>query len=349
MDFSKKDAKMTKGLAAVCMVVLHLFCRTGADVFGKPLIWLNAETPFVFWFGFFAEICVPLYSMCAGYAQQYLYAAKKTGLKATLGRIGRLMLNYYLVLGLFTAICLCIGNDHMPGSWSKLLKSMLLLDSYNGAWWYLNTYIICLLIPASILLFPVRKMGVGMGIVGCFGLQVLVYLLNRFGVLTALEINGVLGFIAKEVKNLLNVLPYFWLGAFLCKGSVLAHARTWWQKQRYGGNPALLLMGIILFVMTNLIHKAVLVGCVALAAFLLFNLWKKGEFAERVFLFLGDHSTNIWLTHMFFYMYVFEGLVVKAGYPVPMFLFMMLLCCITSYVIKGTQHMLEKHVFRMMD
>ena len=32
--YTKQDAKMTQGLAIVCMVVLHLFCRQGRDVLG---------------------------------------------------------------------------------------------------------------------------------------------------------------------------------------------------------------------------------------------------------------------------------------------------------------------------
>ena len=73
MNYSKADARMTQGLAILCMVILHLFCRVGSDVLGTPLIWLDQTTPLVYWFGFFAEICVPLYSLCAGYAQQLLW------------------------------------------------------------------------------------------------------------------------------------------------------------------------------------------------------------------------------------------------------------------------------------
>ena len=42
-----------------------------------------------------------------------------------------------------------------------------------------------------------------------------------------------------------------------------------------------------------------------LAVFVLFNLWEKGKIAEKIWLFLGKHSTNIWLTHMFFYLYIY--------------------------------------------
>mgnify|MGYP000118568910 CR=1 FL=1 len=53
--YSKQDAVMIRGLAILCMVVLHLFCRTGKDVFGKPLLWINSTIPVVFLFGFFRK------------------------------------------------------------------------------------------------------------------------------------------------------------------------------------------------------------------------------------------------------------------------------------------------------
>ena len=45
--YDKEDATMTKGMAILCMLVLHLFCRTGEEVLGTPLIWLNDTTPLV--------------------------------------------------------------------------------------------------------------------------------------------------------------------------------------------------------------------------------------------------------------------------------------------------------------
>lgn len=340
MEFSKKDAKMTQGFAVLCMLVLHLFCRTGADVLGTPLLWLNGETPFVYWLGFFAEICVPLYSFCAGYARMHLWEKGKTGMRSNAKRIGRLMVNYWIIVFFFSAVCMLLGIEDMPGSGTNFLKSLVLLHSYNGAWWYLNTYILCLLIPDRLILYPVKRLNVHTGIVCCLAVQVCTYLAERFGFLSVGNCSGASGFVVKETVNLLQVLPHFWIGALLCKGRVLTHARAFWQKK--GCNAGLLVWALGLFVCTNLIHKAVLTGIVAIAAFLLFNLWEKGNAAERVLTFLGDHSTNIWLTHMFFYAYVFKGLVEKAKYPIPMLLFMLALCIVVSYVIKGIQRILYR-------
>ena len=70
-----------------------------------------------------------------------------------------------------------------------------------------------------------------------------------------------------------------------------------------------------------------------LAVFVLFNLWEKGKIAEKIWLFLGKHSTNIWLTHMFFYLYIFIGAIQRLQYPVLMFGGMIEVCVAVSVVI----------------
>ena len=51
MELTRKDIKMTQGLAILTMVSLHLFCRLGTDVYGTPLLWLNSTTPAVYILG----------------------------------------------------------------------------------------------------------------------------------------------------------------------------------------------------------------------------------------------------------------------------------------------------------
>lgn len=63
---------------------------------------------------------------------------------------------------------------------------------------------------------------------------------------------------------------------------------------------------------------------------------------KTIFLFLGKHSTNIWLTHMFFYSCLFKGLVIIVRYPLFILLFMFLLCIMTSYVIMGIEGVIYK-------
>ena len=104
----------------------------------------------------------------------------------------------------------------------------------------------------------------------------------------------------------------------------------------------MLLFGSNTVYCTNLIHKAGLFWIVSLLSILIFNLLRKPKPIKKVFLFLGKHSTNIWLTHMFFYACLFKGLVTIVRYPLFMLLLMILLCVMTSYVVMGIENAIYK-------
>lgn len=53
-----------------------------------------------------------------------------------------------------------------------------------------------------------------------------------------------------------------------------------------------------------------------------------------VLCYFGEHSTNIWLVHMFFYGNLFHGIVFCLKYPILALLFLIALSLVSSYVIK---------------
>lgn len=347
--YNKNDSIMTKGLAILSMLVLHLFCVTGDGVLGTPLLWVNETTPAVYYLGFFAEICVPLYSMCAGFALFLMQQNKKATFKQSLPRIFRLLVNYWVVLFLFSGIGLIISSERIPVNLPSFIKSIFLLHSYNGAWWYLNTYIILLLIPALIMLFPVNKIkNPFIGFCMCFAIDIVWYFLNRLGFIPEFEKNqSVFTFVAVELINLINVLPWFWMGAFMCKFKTVDVAKEYLDKyipQKFQ-NAVLLICWFMIFIANSVAHKAIFMGFVAVASFLIFNLLKKSNLVQKVFLFLGKHSTNMWLTHMFFYAVMFKELLVSVKYPLFILLFLIILCVATSYVIMGIERLIYRIKF----
>lgn len=50
--------------------------------------------------------------------------------------------------------------------------------------------------------------------------------------------------------------------------------------------------------------------------------------------YFGEHSTNIWLVHMFFYGSLFHGIVFFLKYPIPVLLLLIALSLASSYVIR---------------
>lgn len=345
--YGKKEAKKTKGMAILCMVMLHLFCRKGNDVLGTPLVWLNETTPAIYWLGFFSEICVPIYSICAGYAQQLEYEKGNCTWKNNFKRIRKLLVTYWIVLSLFSVIGLiCDPNGSIPGNFISFIKAIFLLHSYNGAWWYLNTYMLLLILSPVIMRIFVKKINSKNGILIGLGIQVMWYLINRLRMWPSELCYGfIFDFLFNEVTNFISVIPYFVIGAFLCKDKVVDKVNEYFKQNKLDNkkNIVLFTVLIITFFVMNLLHKAVLVSIVALIAFFVFNLIDMPDYIEKIFLFLGEHSTNIWLVHMFFYAYVFKDFVTIVKYPLFMLLFMILLCVITSYIIK----LIEKVIYSM--
>lgn len=155
---TKEQTQMTKGMAILSMLVLHLFCRKGGDVFGTPIFWLNTDTPFVYILGFLAEICVPLYSMCSGYAHFMLGNAGRLTLQANIRRIIRFLLNYWIIVIVFSIVGLIFKTPDIPVNFSEFIKNLFLLsNSYNGAWWYAATYVL-LCLCSGLIYKLVRKM-----------------------------------------------------------------------------------------------------------------------------------------------------------------------------------------------
>ena len=337
MTYNKEDAQMTKGLGILCMLALHLFCRKGSAVFGTPLLWINDTTPFVYTFGFFAEICVPIYSMAAGYAMYLMYEQKRDSFKHRSRRILNLLVNYWIILVLFSLISIVYtGGSEMPGSTGKFIKAVFLLDSYNGAWWYLHSYVFALCIPTAVLMYMVKKLNLVNGITLCLILEVIGYLIRRFDMINFQLDLFALSYIKTEIDNLLRILPSIWIGGFFCKYKLIEKVGVEYKKIIPNKFTRNMVTGSILcamFVIVNILHKAVLMLPVAIVVFVLFNIWEKNIIFKKIFLVLGKHSTNIWLIHMFFYAYIFERWIEIFKYPVFMLLAMTWVCIAFSYVI----------------
>ena len=94
------------------------------------------------------------------------------------------MVNYWIVLVLFSILGLIFDVDNkIPGSLIKFLKSIVLLHSYNGAWWYLNTYILLLLIPTKILLNLIKKVEYKKGLIMCLLFEIGWYVVTKIGLI----------------------------------------------------------------------------------------------------------------------------------------------------------------------
>ena len=140
MELSKQDSKMLKGVAIVAMLMLHLFCRK-TDLPYVPLIWVG-DVPLIYYFGLFGDICVVMFCFISGYAH-YLQSSDRSAPFPRWRHLLRFLITFWVIVVTFSLVGLLIGDPVIPGSFGAfLLNCFAISNSYNGAWWYVNTYIL---------------------------------------------------------------------------------------------------------------------------------------------------------------------------------------------------------------
>ena len=65
----------------------------------------------------------------------------------------------------------------------------------------------------------------------------------------------------------------------------------------------------------------------------IFNLIDKPKWLNEILRFLSNHSTNMWLVHMFIYSAYFREIVYAPKYSILIFLWLVVICIAISYVI----------------
>lgn len=334
-ELSKEHIQMTKGLAITSMILLHLFARKGTDVYGTPLFWLNAQTPIVYYLGLLSEVCVSLYCLCSGYAHYRLGEKKGLTFYNNFQRMLKFLLNFWIVCLLFSILGIIFDSTgRIPQGMLTFLENFFLLRiSYNGAWWFAATYIYLIILSSFIFKIVKSSNSIFVGLL-LIGQYVVVWLLSHAGILFSGQ-GPITTYISEQLNNLLGeVLFAYGAGMIMAKENIISICCAWIDNKtsRYR-NTLIALVTIIISLILCILEKALLMPLFAVFTFIMFNLWKKSHNVKITFLFLGKHSTNIWLVHMFFYLILFKNLVVVAKYPILIFGLMMVICITVSYII----------------
>lgn len=334
MELSVKDTKMTKGLACIFMVLLHLFCRTD----NLPYECLKiGGVPLVYYIGLFADQCVAIYCFCSGYALYIInqkYDTAKEYYKNRLKSLFLFIVNYWIVLVLFSLIGLVFDKtNQVPGDVVTFFKHFFFIDnSYNGAWWFVLIYIL-LVFFSRICSHLVNKYNSILILVAGFTVYVVAYF-QRTSVVVKTDIIVFDWFLEKIALFGTSVFPFV-VAMIFAKHNMFSKLRAF--KCNKMSNAKFLVLSLVLFVSMIIVHKhfpsLIVAPFTGIVTIVLLNLTEKGKYVDKFLEFFGNHSTNIWLVHMFFYSTIFEDLVFIAKYPFFIFAFMMCLCIVTSMII----------------
>lgn len=275
--------------------------------------------------------------MCSGYAHYVIGANHKLSFKSNLKRIVRFLINYWIVVISFAFLGLVLQTPNIPINFSEFIKNMIMLStSYNGAWWYVATYVL-LCLCSGVIYTVVKKMN---------WIVLFIFASFQYGAMYVCDTlqlipktgNSVVDFALRQFDNFFgDVLLCYILGMLLVKLDAFGKIRHFLQNYVNISERKATALKMVLLICVSavvlILEKAIIMPCYALFVFILFNSLDIRGKAKSCFMFLGRHSTNIWLTHMFFYLYMFPGLVISARYPILIFAYMMFLCIVVSIVI----------------
>jgi len=340
MEMTKNDTQMTKGFAIAAMVFMHLFQRLDYRGLYTPLLYIGAK-PLVFYAALLSDFCLPMYCFCSGYAHHIMW--KNQGgayYKNILVRTGKFLLNYWMVVAVFSVVGLLYRpSGTMPGSFTTFLGNIFLYKvTYNGAWWFVLTYLI--LVVSSPLILKLCEKRNSVAIILLFGVLYVAAYCLKFDVLERFGVEMPSG--RSLAGWFLNQFALWGSTVFAYAAGVISSKEKLYSKMyafayRHFGVVAVGTAAVAVILLCGVGHalvpSAVVAPATGIVSLYCFNLIRKGAAAEKALLFLGSHSTNIWLTHMFFYNVMFKDLVYVAKYPLLIFLLMMLITIAVSCLI----------------
>lgn len=108
--------------------------------------------PLIYYIGLFGDFCIQIYCFCSGYAQQIMYG-KDHKIGRGIKRLPKFLLHFWIGVILFSIIGILCQSEDIPISINDFIGNIFLYRlSYNGAWWFMLTYILL------VLAFPIMRL-----------------------------------------------------------------------------------------------------------------------------------------------------------------------------------------------
>ena len=264
-------------------------------------------------------------------------------MKKRIQRVFKLLIRFWIIMILTCCVGYIMGmREQFPGSWLNfVLNAFLIKSSYVGSFWFVQTYTILVLLsgvffklikkysywivlPISLILYA-----------GAFGIEYIV--LERIQVeAVALLVNALMLFMRSQFS--------FVIGMIMAKEEIVDR---WRLLSKIRNNPVLpwLLLILVIVVRANLRHM-IFAPFSAVALIVLFGTYSWGGAGEKILLFFGKHSTNMWLTHMQFYMIFAPTLVFGSRNVFVIMLTLVLFSLVASYVVDWIYDRVSDMIFR---
>lgn len=321
-EFTKEHTKIAKGFAIIFMVALHLFAHDewleGTNNTYITMINIKNLSIDVL-LSSFGKVCVAMYLFLSGYGLYKTYLSRKEfTIRDSLIRIKNLYLNYLLILIIFIPIGYILGVYKENATISRLLVNFLCLDFYyNSFAWFIRLYFILVLLFPILVKILDKNIIKNIVIVLCLAvgniiLNKIQYNLNYKDII----IVGNIGLL-NELNTIILWSIHFIIGISCARFKLYEIIKEKLSQFHLNNNIFYLICFLICVVLRiKLPYKEILdsiyapITIVALTNIVFNNKLKK------IFIYLGEHSTNIWLIHFYFTYKYFQNIIYYPKYTV---------------------------------
>lgn len=347
LELSSNDIQITKGLAILTMLFLHLFCGvSGKGFMGTPILLLPNGTPFLYYIGWLCAICAPLFCVCNGYAHYKQGEIGGLKRKKVFKRYLKFMSCFalsVLVVSVFGLIC----GGAIPGSLSNFILNLLALDyTYTSIWWYAWFYV-CYVMLSPVFFKWINRVSLK---------WILLFVLVQFFIVEGLH---------KKIPEMLAGSLYFKLydhlyylfgarmlcytaGMLLAKYSIFTIFKSkMMHNSVMTSNLGLIVSVILASFLLCILKKGILLIFFAPIVFVWFNLLYKCKWVNVSFEWLGKQSLYIWLLHPFICYSTFPFLrnwLLSFKYSFLIILVLFFSCSIISVILNSISNLLIKQI-----
>lgn len=351
-EFTKLHTQIAKGVAVTLMMIHHLFAFPvriqNVSYISILPFWnfgLYQNTSVEFFLGDFAGICVAMYLFLSGYGLCISAARRERfTIRDSIKKMMKFLTNYWVVFIIFVPIGLIWfrGNGGYHLSIVEFISNFFTLSSsYNMEWWFVRLYI------ELLLLFPLIKQLLKGGIVSSLATSLGIYILSigmEVIVIKTPQLHFLKeNYIYKDIMNVLFWQMVFCMGYIAAKFKVFNNINRKITSKRLDKNAfyiAIILVIICFRIEFSSICKIIGKGNATYIDFILApifilvctNLIQRFK-SKNVFLVLGKHSTNIWLTHTFFCFYYLQRVIFLPKLSILILIWLAAISLVTSLLI----------------
>lgn len=276
---------MVKGIAVLMMIMHHIW---GFPEKIPGLLLSNIEVQI----GSAAKICVSIFMFLSGYGLYYTFYKK--GEIRVWHRVWSIYKRFWQVFFIFVPIGFLFLSK--PFAIQEFLYNMFCLKfGYNHEWWFLGTYIELLLVLSVMLMANQKR---------CFPYLIVGLSVLLRGLSGLINLNS--GGASSHIYYFCYYFPSFFLGLLFCKYSLYERFQAVVAKESIRLVICLVLTGAAFVARSKWGITEMTIVLTPLFIYLFVAFFRLIGNANKVFLFFGKHSMNMWLIHTFFCYYYFQ-------------------------------------------